>query len=336
MKKRLLSVLLAMSLCFSLLPTTVWAWDDGEDHTKQTESSVASLTFDDSDPLFYDNLEDAIDANDYDDVGNGIITLLKDAEVEGMSTANPLTIKMEHHSIIVVDDGYFNIGGYLLLENGTIIGNVQVAAQVTATIIGAKVGVTGTVVIDEGATVTISGSEKAVGSSITYDGTLYGSADENGAAGDTVEFRDGTCYVGDAVAKRISTEKETPAITLEKLAQPENLTVVYHDKYSSKLSLGVTFDGTVDADHPAIINYYVDGATESFHSVSWTSNQNSISLDAVLTQLSAGPHTIYVTVQYQDYTAKSQTYRCSLVYRLMFFFLDVPSIMVPLSRSEQR
>lgn len=118
---------------------------------------------------------------------------------------------MEHHSIIVVDDGYFNIGGYLLLENGTIIGNVQVAAQVTATIIGAKVGVTGTVVIDEGATVTISGSEKAVGSSITYDGTLYGSADENGAAGDTVEFRDGTCYVGDAVAKRISTEKETPA-----------------------------------------------------------------------------------------------------------------------------
>ena len=129
MKKRLLSVLLAMSLCFSLLPTTVWAWDDGEDHTKQTESSVASLTFDDSDPLFYDNLEDAIDANDYDDVGNGIITLLKDAEVEGMSTANPLTIKMEHHSIIVVDDGYFNIGGYLLLENGTIIGNVQVAAK---------------------------------------------------------------------------------------------------------------------------------------------------------------------------------------------------------------
>ena len=313
MKKRLLSVLLVMSLCLSLLPTTVWAWDDGEDHTKQTESSVASLTFDDSDPLFYDNLEDAIDANDYDDVGNGIITLLKDAEVEGMSTANPLTIKMEHHSIIVVDDGYFNIGGYLLLENGTIIGNVQVAAQVTATIIGAKVGVTGTVVIDEGATVTISGSEKAVGSSITYDGTLYGSADENGAAGDTVEFRDGTCYVGDAVAKRISTEKETPAITLEKLAQPENLTVVYHDKYSSKLSLGVTFDGTVDADHPAIINYYVDGATESFHSVSWTSNQNSISLDAVLTQLSAGPHTIYVTVQYQDYTARSQTYTATVV-----------------------
>ena len=313
MKKRLLSVLLAMSLCFSLLPMTVWAWDDGEDHTKQTESSVASLTFDDSDPLFYDNLEDAIDANDYDDVGNGIITLLKDAEVEGMSTANPLTIKMEHHSIIVVDDGYFNIGGYLLLENGTIIGNVQVAAQVTATIIGAKVGVTGTVVIDEGATVTISGSEKAVGSSITYDGTLYGSADENGAAGDTVEFKNGTYYVGDDVARRISTKKETPAITLEKLAQPENLTVVYHDKYSSKLSLGVTFDGTVDADHPATINYYVDGATESLHSVSWTSNQNSISLDAVLTQLSAGPHTIYVTVQYQDYTARSQTYTATVV-----------------------
>lgn len=313
MKKRLLSILLAMSLCLSLLPTTVWAWDDGEDHTKQTESSVASLTFDDSDPLFYDNLEDAIDANDYDDVGNGTITLLKDAEVEGMSTANPLTIKMEHHSIIVVDDGYFNIGGYLLLENGTIIGNVQVAAQVTATIIGAKVGVTGTVVIDEGATVTISGSEKAVGSSITYDGTLYGSADENGAAGDTVEFKNGTYYVGDDVARRISTKKETPAITLEKLAQPENLTVVYHDKYSSKLSLGVTFDGTVDADHPAIINYYVDGAMESFHSVSWTSNQNSISLDAVLTQLSAGPHTIYVTVQYQDYTAKSQTYTATVV-----------------------
>ncbi len=313
MKKRLLSVLLVMSLCLSLLPMTVWAWDDGEDHTKQTESSVASLTFDDSDPLFYDNLEDAIDANDYDDVGNGIITLLKDAEVEGMSTANPLTIKMEHHSIIVVDDGYFNIGGYLLLENGTIIGNVQVAAQVTATIIGAKVGVTGTVVIDEGATVTISGSEKAVGSSITYDGTLYGSADENGAAGDTVEFKNGTYYVGDDVARRISTKKETPAITLEKLAQPENLTVVYHDKYSSKLSLGVTFDGTVDADHPATINYYVDGATESLHSVSWTSNQNSISLDAVLTQLSAGPHTIYVTVQYQDYTARSQTYTATVV-----------------------
>ena len=313
MKKRLLSVLLAMSLCLSLLPMTVWAEEDEDVPTQQAEDPVASLTIGDAEPVLFDSLEDAIDANDEDDVGNGTITLLKDAEVEGMSTANPLTIKMEHHSIIVVDDGYFNIGGYLLLENGTIIGNVQVAAQVTATIIGAKVGVTGTVVIDEGATVTISGSEKAVGSSITYDGTLYGSADENGAAGDTVEFKNGTYYVGDDVARRISTKKETPAITLEKLAQPENLTVVYHDKYSSKLSLGVTFDGTVDADHPATINYYVDGATESFHSVSWTSNQNSISLDAVLTQLSAGPHTIYVTVQYQDYTARSQTYTATVV-----------------------
>ena len=337
MKKRLLSVLLVMSLCLSLLPMTVWAWDDGEDHTKQTESSVASLTFDDSDPLFYDNLEDAIDANDEDDVGNGTITLLKNAEIGSISTWKPLTIKMEGFSITVVDDDTFVVYNDLLIENGTIVGNVQVgdevnftlaapadanaaitgelvAAEGITTISGAKVGVTGTVEIDDGTTVTISGSEKAVGSLITYnDGTLYGSADENGAAGDTVEFKNGTYYVGDDVARRISTKKETPAITLEKLAQPENLTVVYHDKYSSKLSLGVTFDGTVDADHPATINYYVDGATESFHSVSWTSNQNSISLDAVLTQLSAGPHTIYVTVQYQDYTARSQTYTATVV-----------------------
>ena len=337
MKKRLLSVLLVMSLCFSLLPMTVWAVEDEEDHTKQTESSVASLTFGNADPLFYDNLEDAIDANDEDDVGNGTITLLKNAEIGSISTWKPLTIKMEGFSITVVDDDTFVVYNDLLIENGTIVGNVQVgdevnftlaapadanaaitgelvAAEGITTISGAKVGVTGTVEIDDGTTVTISGSEKAVGSLITYnDGTLYGSADENGAAGDTVEFKNGTYYVGDDVARRISTKKETPAITLEKLAQPENLTVVYHDKYSSKLSLGVTFDGTVDADHPATINYYVDGATESFHSVSWTSNQNSISLDAVLTQLSAGPHTIYVTVQYQDYTAKSQTYTATVV-----------------------
>ncbi len=311
--------------------------EDEEDHTKQTESSVASLTFDNADPLFYDNLEDAIDANDEDDVGNGTITLLKNAEIGSISTWKPLTIKMEGFSITVVDDDTFVVYNDLLIENGTIVGNVQVgdevnftlaapadanaaitgelvAAEGITTISGAKVGVTGTVEIDDGTTVTISGSEKAVGSLITYnDGTLYGSADENGAAGDTVEFKNGTYYVGDDVARRISTKKETPAITLEKLAQPENLTVVYHDKYSSKLSLGVTFDGTVDADHPATINYYVDGATESFHSVSWTSNQNSISLDAVLTQLSAGPHTIYVTVQYQDYTARSQTYTATVV-----------------------
>ncbi|MEI3140631.1 MAG: hypothetical protein V8S34_03090 [Lawsonibacter sp.] len=62
MKKRLLSVLLVMSLCLSLLPMTVWAVEDEEDHTKQTESSVASLTFGNADPLFYDNLEDAINA----------------------------------------------------------------------------------------------------------------------------------------------------------------------------------------------------------------------------------------------------------------------------------
>ena len=337
MKKRLLSVLLVMSLCLSLLPMTVWAVEDEEDHTKQTESSVASLTFGNADPLFYDNLEDAIDANDEDDVGNGTITLLKNAEIGSISTWKPLTIKMEGFSITVVDDDTFVVYNDLLIENGTIVGNVQVgdevnftlaapadanaaitgelvAAEGITTISGAKVGVTGTVEIDDGTTVTISGSEKAVGSLITYnDGTLYGSADENGAAGDTVEFKNGTYYVGDDVARRISTKKETPAITLEKLAQPENLTVVYHDKYSSKLSLGVTFDGTVDADHPATINYYVDGATESFHSVSWTSNQNSISLDAVLTQLSAGPHTIYVTVQYQDYTARSQTYTATVV-----------------------
>ena len=337
MKKRLLSVLLVMSLCLSLLPMTVWAVEDEEDHTKQTESSVASLTFGNADPLFYDNLEDAIDANDEDDVGNGTITLLKNAEIGSISTWKPLTIKMEGFSITVVDDDTFVVYNDLLIENGTIVGNVQVgdevnftlaapadanaaitgelvAAEGITTISGAKVGVTGTVEIDDGTTVTISGSEKAVGSLITYnDGTLYGSADENGAAGDTVEFKNGTYYVGDDVARRISTKKETPAITLEKLAQPENLTVVYHDKYSSKLSLGVTFDGTVDADHPATINYYVDGATESFHSISWTSNQNSISLDAVLTQLSAGPHTIYVTVQYQDYTARSQTYTATVV-----------------------
>ena len=340
MKKRLLSVLLAMSLCFSLLPTTVWAEEDEDVPTQQAEDPIASLTIGDAEPVLFDSLEDAIDANDEDDVGNGTITLLKNAEIETVSTGKPLTIKMERHSVTVVEGGSLFVGGNLRLENGTIVGDVQVGAEVnftltapadanaaitgeltaaqgTTMISGAKVGVTGAVVIDDGATVTISGSEKAVDSSIAiaYDGTLYGSADENGAAGDTVEFRDGTYYVGDGddVARRISTKKETPAITLEKLAQPENLTVVYHDKYSSKLSLGVTFDGTVDADHPAIINYYVDGATESFHSVSWTSNQNSISLDAVLTQLSAGPHTIYVTVQYQDYTAKSQTYTATVV-----------------------
>lgn len=111
MKKRLLSVLLVMSLCLSLLPMTVWAWDDGEDHTNQTENSVASLTFGDSAPLFYDNLEDAIYENDYPsgDVGNGIISLLKDAKIGSTSTGNPLTIEMNGHSIILESEQTFSL-----------------------------------------------------------------------------------------------------------------------------------------------------------------------------------------------------------------------------------
>ena len=340
MKKRLLSVLLAMSLCFSLLPTTVWAWDDGEDHTKQTESSVASLTFDDSDPLFYDNLEDAIDANDYDDVGNGIITLLKDAEVEGMSTANPLTIKMEHHSIIVVDDGYFNIGGHLLLENGTIIGNVRVgtkddftltalanadaaitgnliAAEGTTVISGAKVGVTGTVEIDNGATVTISGSEKAVGSSINYEGTIYGSPDENGAAGDTVEFRDGTYYVGDGddVARRISTKKETPAITLDEPEQVDGYVIPYgYAGMTVSIAMEVSFRDTVSEDKPATVTYYVDG--KEFATETWKSEQEAeefIYLDDIFAACPVGIHTACVKLTYQGTSLTSKTYTATVV-----------------------
>lgn len=342
MKKRLLSVLLAMSLCLSLLPTTVWAEEDEDVPTQQAEDPIASLTIGDAEPVLFDSLEDAIDANDEDDVGNGTITLLKNAEIETVPTGKPLTIKMERHSVTVVEGGSLFVGGNLRLENGTIVGDVQVGAEVnftltapadanaaitgeltaaqgTTMISGAKVGVTGAVVIDDGATVTISGSEKAVDSSIAiaYDGTLYGSADENGAAGDTVEFRDGTYYVGDGddVARRISTKKETPAITLDEPEQVDGYVIPYgYAGMTVSIAMEVSFRDTVSEDNPVTVTYYVDG--KEFLTKTWESEQEAekfIYLDDIFAACPVGIHTACVKLTYQGTSLTSKTYTATVV-----------------------
>ena len=61
MKKRLLSVLLVMSLCLSLLPTTVWALDGDEE---RGDDSVVMLTHE-SETAYYDSFTEAlVDASD--------------------------------------------------------------------------------------------------------------------------------------------------------------------------------------------------------------------------------------------------------------------------------
>lgn len=70
MKKRILTVLLAVCLVFALGTVSAWA----DDSSEPTENSVARV-----DGLYYDSLADAVNAIE----SEGTIELVRDVELDG-------------------------------------------------------------------------------------------------------------------------------------------------------------------------------------------------------------------------------------------------------------
>ena len=229
MKKRLLSVLLVMSLCFSLLPMTVWAEEDEDslsgDPEKGPKSEVSLTVKKDGTPYYYDSFISALyDANEFE---NATITLLCNVPANEILVDFPLTIDMDFNKIT----GDLEVTDNLTLLNGTIEGELTISdggvcnitgpinttpidgkltvSDGSVTISGTSIGVTGALEIGKDASVTISASKQAVKLSSAPNVTLYGSTKENGNTTVEAIFAPDleTYTVNGKVAQKLSTEK---------------------------------------------------------------------------------------------------------------------------------
>ena len=252
MKKRLLSVLLAMSLCFSLLPTTVWAEEDEDsllgDPEKGPKSEVSLTVKKDGTPYYYDSFISALyDANEFE---NATITLLCNVPANEILVDFPLTIDMDFNKIT----GDLEVTDNLTLINGTIEGELTISdggvcnitgpinttpidgkltvSDGSVTISGTSIGVTGALEIGKDASVTISASKQAVKLSSAPNVTLYGSTKENGNTAVEAIFDPNleTYKVNGKVAKTLSTQKvdgttepeePTPGVKPEPVIDPQ-------------------------------------------------------------------------------------------------------------------
>ena len=252
MKKRLLSVLLVMSLCLSLLPMTVWAEEDEDslsgDPEKGPKSEVSLTVKKDGTPYYYDSFISALyDANEFE---NATITLLCNVPAYGICVDFPLTIDMDFNKIT----GDLEVTDNLTLINGTIEGELTISdggvcnitgpinttpidgkltvSDGSVTISGTSIGVTGALEIGKDASVTISASKQAVKLSSAPNVTLYGSTKENGNTAVEAIFDPNleTYKVNGKVAKTLSTQKvdgttepeePTPGVKPEPVIDPQ-------------------------------------------------------------------------------------------------------------------
>lgn len=168
MKKRVLSMLMALTLCLTTLPTAVFA-----DVTENGEGSGGTHYVAESGGTQYETVQKILD-----EMEEGEITLL-DSVTEDLTVYAATTIHMNGHSIT----GNINATDSLTLNGGTVDGTVKVdggtlnmtapsdaAAAIdgglnvvsgSASVSGAKVGVKGTLYFD-GTDMLISGAVKAV------------------------------------------------------------------------------------------------------------------------------------------------------------------------------
>ena len=239
MKKRVLSLFLALTLCLTLLPTAAFAEGEtgGEDGTSGSSEPqyVAQVG-----ETKYETMQDALDEMREDE-----ITLLDDINEAELSTSVPTTINMNGYSIT----GDIEANDSLMLENGTVKGKVTVDAADGAFIMtapagaeaaidgglevndgscsvsGAKIGVKDTLFFG-GDKLTISGTEKAVelnAAAGPQNIELYGSATADGDTFTEAVFDEeqGTYTVSGETAKKLSTtqvggepEPEKPTLTI--------------------------------------------------------------------------------------------------------------------------
>ncbi|WP_417078178.1 hypothetical protein [Hominenteromicrobium sp.] len=284
MKKRVLSLLMALTLCLTTLPTAVFA-DVAESGGTQYETVQDIL----------DNMEEEI-------------TLL-DSVTEDLTVYAATTIHMNGHSIT----GNIDATDSLTLNGGTVDGTVKVdggtlnmtapsdaAAAIdgglnvvsgSAFVSGAQVGVKGTLYFD-GTDMLISGAVKAVELDSAAEPaakTLYGSATVNGDTAAEAGFDTDTYKVGGEIAKKLtnkqvgSTTPAAPSLTLTET--------------SKSLTAGKTAVFTANYTGTDTLNAYVQGnAVNGYFTISQKNNGDgtytvSVKIDE---ETPGGTYTLFV------------------------------------------
>ena len=298
MKKRVLSLFMALALCLTLLPTAVFA-----DVTENGEGSGGTHYVAESGGTQYETVQEILD-----NMEEGEITLL-DSVTEGLTVYAATTIHMNGHSIT----GNIDAMDSLTLNGGTVDGTVKVnggtlnmtapaeaEAAITgglnvvsgsAFVSGAQVGVKGTLYFD-GTDMLISGAVKAVELDSAAEPaakTLYGSATVNGDTAAEAGFDTDTYKVGGEIAKKLtnkqvgSTTPAAPSLTLTET--------------SKSLTAGKTAVFTANYTGTDTLNAYVQGsAVNGYFTISQKNNGDgtytvSVKIDE---ETPGGTYTLFV------------------------------------------
>ena len=298
MKKRVLSMLMALTLCLTTLPTAVFA-----DVTENGEGSGGTHYVAESGGTQYETVQEILD-----NMEEGEITLL-DSVTEDLTVYAATTIHMNGHSIT----GNIDATDSLTLNGGTVDGTVKVdggtlnmtapaeaEAAITgglnvvsgsASVSGAKVGVKGTLYFD-GTDMLISGAVKAVELDSAAEPaakTLYGSATVNGDTAAEAGFDTDTYKVGGEIAKKLtnkqvgSTTPAAPSLTLTET--------------SKSLTAGKTAVFTANYTGTDTLNAYVQGnAVNGYFTISQKNNGDgtytvSVKIDE---ETPGGTYTLFV------------------------------------------
>lgn len=298
MKKRVLSLLMALTLCLTTLPTAVFA-----DVTENGEGSGGTHYVAESGGTQYETVQEILD-----NMEEGEITLL-DSVTEDLTVYAATTIHMNGHSIT----GNIDATDSLTLKGGTVDGTVKVdggtlnmtapsdaAAAIdgglnvvsgSAFVSGAQVGVKGTLYFD-GTDMLISGAVKAVELDSAAEPaakTLYGSATVNGDTAAEAGFDTDTYKVGGEIAKKLtnkqvgSTTPAAPSLTLTET--------------SKSLTAGKTAVFTANYTGTDTLNAYVQGsAVNGYFTISQKNNGDgtytvSVKIDE---ETPGGTYTLFV------------------------------------------
>lgn len=298
MKKRVLSMLMALTLCLTTLPTAVFA-----DVTENGEGSGGTHYVAESGGTQYETVQEILD-----NMEEGEITLL-DSVTEDLTVYAATTIHMNGHSIT----GNIDATDSLTLNGGTVDGTVKVyggtlnmtapaeaEAAITgglnvvsgsAFVSGAQVGVKGTLYFD-GTDMLIFGAVKAVELDSAAEPaakTLYGSATVNGDTAAEAGFDTDTYKVGGEIAKKLtnkqvgSTTPAAPSLTLTET--------------SKSLTAGKTAVFTANYTGTDTLNAYVQGsAVNGYFTISQKNNGDgtytvSVKIDE---ETPGGTYTLFV------------------------------------------
>ena len=300
MKKRVLSMFMALTLCLTTLPTAVFA-----DVTENGEGSGGTHYVAESGGTQYETVQEILD-----NMEEGEITLL-DSVTEDLTVYAATTIHMNGHSIT----GNIDATDSLTLNGGTVDGTVTVNAtggtftmtapaeaeaaitgglnvvSGSASVSGAKVGVKGTLSFD-GTDMLISGAVKAVeldSAAKPAAKTLYGSATVNGDTAEEAGFDTDTYKVGGEIAKKLtnkqvgSTTPAAPSLTLTET--------------SKSLTAGKTAVFTANYTGTDTLNAYVQGnAVNGYFTISQKKNGDgtytvSVKIDE---ETPGGTYTLFV------------------------------------------